>query len=145
MDIWWLLNTALCWRSWSWLAPWRPTRSSRTNKQKRCPFHHRGLKYKNRKSRDIWNNRQIWPWRTEWSRSKAKRVLPRDHTGHSKHPLPKTQEKTLHMDIIRWSILKSDWLNSLQARMEKFYTFSKNKTGRWRWIRSWTPYCQIQI
>ena len=28
--------------------------------------------------------------------------------GHSKHPLPTTQEKTLHMDITRWSILKSD-------------------------------------
>ena len=35
-------------------------------------------------------------------------VLPRECTGHSKHPLPTTQVKTLHMDIIRWSILKSD-------------------------------------
>ena len=34
-------------------------------------------------------------------------VLPREHTGHSKHPLPTTQEKTLHMDITRWSIPKS--------------------------------------
>ena len=24
------------------------------------------------------------------------------------NPLPKTQEKTLHVDITRWSILKSD-------------------------------------
>ena len=29
------------------------------------------------------------------------RVLPRECTGHSKHPLPATQEKTLHMDITR--------------------------------------------
>ena len=29
-------------------------------------------------------------------------------TGHSKHPLPTTQEKTLHMDITRWSTPKSD-------------------------------------
>ena len=29
------------------------------------------------------------------------RVLPREHTGHSKHPLPTTQEKTLHMDITK--------------------------------------------
>ena len=36
------------------------------------------------------------------------RVLPRERTGHSKHPLPTTQEKTLHMDITRWSTLKSD-------------------------------------
>ena len=27
------------------------------------------------------------------------RVLPREHTGHRKHPLPTRQEKTLHMDI----------------------------------------------
>ena len=29
-------------------------------------------------------------------------------TGHRKHPLPTTQEMTLHMDITRWSIPKSD-------------------------------------
>ena len=29
-------------------------------------------------------------------------------TGHSKHPLPTTEEKTLHMDITRWSTPKSD-------------------------------------
>ena len=29
------------------------------------------------------------------------RVLSREHTGHRKHRLPKTQEKTLYMDIIR--------------------------------------------
>ena len=43
-----------------------------------------------------------WPWNTKRSRAKANRVLPREHTGHSKHPLPTTQEKTLHMDITRW-------------------------------------------
>ena len=32
---------------------------------------------------------------------KTNRVLPREHIGHSKHPLPTTQEKTLHMDITR--------------------------------------------
>ena len=36
------------------------------------------------------------------------RVLPREHTGHSKHPLPTTQGKALHVDITRWSIPKSD-------------------------------------
>ena len=29
-------------------------------------------------------------------RAKANRVLPRERTGHSKHPLPTTQEKTRH-------------------------------------------------
>ena len=35
------------------------------------------------------------------------------------HPLPTTQEKTLHMDITRGSIPKSVWLYSLQPKMEK--------------------------
>ena len=133
-----------CCRSWSWMVLWRPTRPSRTNTQNRCPFHHRGLECKSRKSRDTWSNKQIWPRRTEWSRAKANKVLPWEHTGGSKHPLPTTQEKTLHMDITRWSILKSDWLYSLHPKMEKLYTVSKNKTRSWLWLRSWTPYCQIQ-
>ena len=36
------------------------------------------------------------------------RVLPRKCTGQGKHPLPTTQEKTLHMDITRRSTPKSD-------------------------------------
>ena len=59
---------------------------------------------------------------------KANRVLPRECTGHGKHPLPTTQEKTLHMDITRWSTPKSDLLYSLQPKIEKFYTIGKNKT-----------------
>ena len=35
-------------------------------------------------------------------------VFSREHTGHNKVPLPTTQEKTLHMDMMRWSIPKSD-------------------------------------
>ena len=67
--------------------------------KKRYPFHYRGLERKSGKSRNTWSNRQIWPWCTEWSRAKANRVFPREHTGHSKHPLPTTKEKTLHMDV----------------------------------------------
>ena len=66
-------------------------------------------------------------------------------TGHSKHPLPTTQEKTLHMDITRWSTLKSDWLYSLQPKIEKLYTVNKNKTRSWLWLRSWTPYYQLRL
>ena len=124
-----------CWRSWSRTVLLRPTRPSRTNTQKRCPFHYRGLECKSGKSRNTWSNRQIWPWSTKQSRSKANKVLPRECTGHSKHPLPTTQEKTLHMDVTRWSILKSDWLYSLQPKMEKLYRVSKNKTGSWLWLR----------
>ena len=43
-----------------------------------------------------------------WNEAGHNRVLPRKCTGHSKHPLPTTQEKTLPMDITRWSTPKSD-------------------------------------
>ena len=33
---------------------------------------------------------------------------------------------------------------SLQPKMEKLYRVNKNKTGSWLWLRSWTPYYQIQ-
>ena len=113
---------------------WRTTRPFRTNTQKRCPFHYRRLESKSRKSRDAWSNRQVWPWNKKWSGVQAKRVLPREHTGHNKHPLPTAQEMTLHMDITRWSTLKSDWLYSLQPKMEKLCTVNKNKTRSWLWL-----------
>ena len=96
----------------------------RTNTQERCPFHHRGLECKSGKSRNtgvtgkfglgVWNER-----------AKANRVFPREHTGHSKYPLPTTQEKILHMDSIRWSTLKSDCLYSLQPKKETLYSQQK--------------------
>ena len=48
--------------------------------------------------------------------------MPRKFTGHSKHPLSTTQEKTLYKDITRWSTPKSDyvlcsqrWRSSIQS------------------------------
>ena len=50
-------------------------------------------------------------------------VMPRECTGHSKHPLPTTQEKTLQMDITRWSVqnqidyilCSQRWRSSIQS------------------------------
>ena len=91
-------------KSQTQLSDW--TELNWTEHQKKMSFHHRGLECKSRKLRDTWSNRQVWPWSTKWSRKKAKRLLLREHTGHTKHPLPTTQEMTLHMDITRWSIPK---------------------------------------
>ena len=41
------------------------------------------------------SNRQIWPWSTKQSRSKLKRLLSREHTGHSKH-LFQEHKRRLH-------------------------------------------------
>ena len=111
----------------------------------KMPFSLQGLECESRKSRNTWNNSQIWPWNTEWSRAKANRVLPKELTDHSKHLLPTTEEKTLHMGITRRPVPKSDWLYSLQPKMEKLYRVSKIKTRSWLWLKSWTPYCQIHL
>ena len=49
--------------------------------------------------------------------------MQRERTGHSKHPLPIKQEKTLHMDITRWStrnqidyiLCSQRWRSSIQS------------------------------
>ena len=97
--------------------------------RKRCPFHYRGLECKSRKSRNTWSNRQIWPWSTVWIRAKSNRVLPRECTAHSKYPLPTTQEKTLHMDITRWSTLKSVRLYYLSRKWKSSIQSEKTRLG----------------
>ena len=81
------------------------------------------------KSKDTWRNRQVWPWSTKWSRAKVNRVLAREYTGHSKHPLPPTQEKTLHTDITSCSILKLGWIYSLQPKCKSSIQSAKTRLG----------------
>ena len=110
-------------KSWSWTVLWRPIRPSRTNNQKRCPFHYRELKCKCRKSRNTWSNRQIWPWSTEWSRAKANSVLPRERTGHSKHPLQQHKRKLYtwtspdgqHQNQIDYILCSQRWRSFIQS------------------------------
>ena len=59
------------------------------------------------------------------------RVLPRECTGHSKHPLPTTQEKILHMDIIThgqhqnqidYILCSQRWRSSIQSKKQDLGT-----------------------
>ena len=119
-----------CWKSWSWTVLWRTTNLLELTPQKDVLFIIGDWNAKIGSPEIPGGNGQIWPWSTEWSRAKTNRVLSWEHTGHSKHPLPTAEEKTLHMDITRWPTLKSDWLY-LQPKMEKLYTVSTNKTRSW--------------
>ena len=62
-----------------------------TPKKDEKTLRYRELQWKSRKSRNTRSNGQIWSWSTECSSTKANRVLPREHTGLSKHPLPTAQ------------------------------------------------------
>ena len=132
-------------RSWSWTILWGPTRPSRTNTKKDVLF-------------------TIGNWNPKVGSQEIPGVTGKFGLGIQNEAgqrlaefcqekalviantlFQQQKEKTLHMDITRWSTPKSDWLYSLQPKMEKLCTVSKNKTGSWQWLKSWTPYCQIQI
>ena len=81
---------------------WRPTRTSRTNTQKRCPFHYRGLEYKSRKSRNTCSNKQIWPWSTEWSRAKALVIANTLFKQHNRRLYIWTSPDGQHLAQARW-------------------------------------------
>ena len=111
---------------WSWTVLWRPTRPSRTNTQKRCPFHQGDWNAKVR-SQEI----PAVPGKFGLGvQNKAGQRLT-EFCPENALIIANTlsqQHKTLHMDITRWSTPKSGWLYSLQPKMEKLYTVSKNKT-----------------
>ena len=133
-----------CQRSWSLMVLWWPTRPSRMNIKKDALF-----------SIQDWNAKegsQEVPGVTGkfslWIQNEEGQILT-EFFQENTLVIANTffqQHKTLHMDTTRfwfWSKPKSGWLCSLQSKMEKLYTVSKNKTGSWLWFRSWTPYCQI--
>ena len=113
---------------------WRPIRLSRTNTKKRCPFHHRGLECKSRKSRHIWNYMQVDLEVQNEARQRLTELSQKNMPVIANTLFQQLKETILHMDITRWSIPKSDWLCSLKSKMEKMYTVSKNKT--WSWLGS---------
>ena len=113
-----------CWRRWSWMVLWRPTGPSRTNTQKRYPFHYRGLECKRRKSRVYWeytgSNRQIGSWSTEWSRAKANRVLPRELANtlvqqHKRRLYTWTSPDDQHRNQIDYILCSQRWRSSTQS------------------------------
>ena len=61
-----------------------------------------------------------------------------------------TQEETLHLDITRWSIPKSDWSHSLQSKMEKLWhsvQFSsvQSLSRVWLFVTPWTVARQASL
>ena len=132
-----------CWRSWHWMALWRPTRPSRSNIQKRCPFHHRGLAWKSRKSRDSWSNRQIWLWIQNESRKRLTEFCQENalvigntlFQQHKRRLYTWTSPDGQYQNQINYILCSQRWRSSI---------VSTNKTGSWLWLKSWMPYLKIQ-
>ena len=124
-------------RSWCQKVILRPTRPSRTDTQKRCSFHNRDWNAKVGSQEipgvtgkfGLWVQNEAGQKLTEFCQENALVITntlfqhTRDGSTHGNHRLP---------------IPKSDWLYSLQWKMKKLYTVSKNKTRSWLWLRLWT-------
>ena len=91
-------------KRWNWMVLWRPTRSSRINTQKRCPFHYRGLECKRRKLRKTWINgkfglgiwneagqRLIVAKRTHWSQQTPSSKNTREDSIRGHHQMVNTE------------------------------------------------------
>ena len=95
----------------------------RTNTQKRCSFHYRGLECKPRKSRNTWGNRQIWPWNTEWSRARLiefcqENTLVIANTlfqQHKRRIYTWTSPDGQHQNQIDYILCSRRWRSSIQS------------------------------
>ena len=102
---------------------WRSTRPSRTNTSKRCPFHYRGLECKSMKSRDIWGNKQVWPWRAKWNKAKANRVSQENtlviantlFQQHKRRLYTWTSPDGQHRNQIDYILCSQRWRSSTQS------------------------------
>ena len=138
-----LCHNHCCWRSRSQMVLWRPTRRFRANTEKDVLF-----------IIGDWNAKvgsQEIPGVTGKfglgiQKEAGQRLIEfcQENTLVIANTLFQQRKRRLLMDITRWPTLKGDWLYSLQPKIEKLYRISKNKTGSWLWLRSWTPYCTIQ-
>ena len=115
----------------------------KTNTPKRCPFHYRGLECKSRKSRNTWSNRQIWPWSTEWSRE---RLI--EFCQENALVIANTLFQQHKRRLYTWTSPDGH----TEIRLIIFFAakdgealYSQQKQDReLMWLRTWTPYCQMQ-
>ena len=86
----------------------RPTRTFRTNTQKRCPFHYRGLEYKKVGSQETPG--VIGKFGLGIQNEAGQRLIEfcQENALVIANTLFQQHEKALHMDITRWSTPKSD-------------------------------------
>ena len=79
----------------------------------------------------------------EWSRAKTNRVLPRERTGHSKHPPPTTRDDSTH---------RPQQMVNTKSRLITFFAtkdgealFSQQKQDQELTVaQTMNSYCQIQ-
>ena len=101
---------------------WRPTKPSRTNIRKRCPFHHRGLECKSRKW-SSWSNRQVWPWvqneagqrLTEFHQENAPAIAKTLFQQHKRQLYTGTSADGQFQNGIDYTLCSQRWRSSIKS------------------------------
>ena len=127
-----------CWRSWTVL--WRPSRPSRTNTQKRCPFHYRGLECKVGSQEipgvtgklGLGVQNEAGQRLKEFCQENALVIANTLFQQHKRRLYTWTSPDGRYWNQIDYILCSQRW--------EVLYR-QQNKTGSWLWLRSWTPYC----
>ena len=134
-----------CWRSWSWMVLWRPTRSPRTNSKKDVLFiiGDWNAKVGSQETPGVTGKFGLGIWNEA-----GQRLI--EFCQENALVIANTLFQQHKRRLYTWTSPDSQYWNQIdyilwQPKMEKVYTVSKNKTGSLLWLRSWTPYCQNQI
>ena len=109
---------------------WRPIRPSRTNTKKKMSFSSQGPGMQKQQVKRYWSNRQVWPWRTKWSRAKANRVLWRGHLvtantlfqQHNRGLYTGTSPDGQHWNQTDYILCSWGWRSSIQAAKTRLGT-----------------------
>ena len=123
-----------CWRS-RWPLLWKRTRPSRTNTKNDVLLIIGDWNAKV-ESQEMPRITDKFGLRVQNEAGQRLAEFYQENTLLIVNTLSQQSEMTLHLDITRWSILKSDWLCCLQPEKEKFYTVSKSRTWSWLWLWS---------
>ena len=118
-------------------------RTSRTNTQKRCLFHFQGLEGKSRKSRNTWSKgkfglgvqNEAGQRLKEFCQENTLVIVNTFFQQHKRRLYTWTSPDGQYQNQMDYILCSQRWKSSI---------VSKKKTGSWLWLRSWTPYCQIQ-
>ena len=145
---WWAavygVSQSRTWVKWLSMHAWKPTRPFRTNTPKRCLFHYRGLECKSRSQETpgvtgkfgLGVQNEAGQRLIEFCQENTLVIANTLFQQHKRSLYTWTSPDGQHRNQIDYILCSQRW--------EKLYTVSKNKSGSWLWLGSWTSYCQIQ-
>ena len=92
--------------------------------KKQCPFHHRRLECKTRKSRHTWSNRQVWPWEykteagqtlTKFCQENAQVTVQTLFQQHKRRLYAWTSPDGQHRNQTGYILCSQRWRSSIQS------------------------------